>query len=128
MVPSAFVILDALPLTVNGKLDRRALPEPETRGGGTGQAPTEGGPAEGCCPAWLRGRGRACRQVALDHDFFVPGGGFAADAAGRRSSRIRTGLQRAGHRYGISSRTPPPVQLAALIMAGQGHQAQREGH
>nr|WSZ13540.1 amino acid adenylation domain-containing protein [Streptomyces canus] len=40
MVPAACVLIDALPLTANGKLDVRALPEPDFTDAASGQRPT----------------------------------------------------------------------------------------
>jgi amino acid adenylation domain-containing protein len=69
MIPSAFVVLKALPLTLNGKVDRKALPAPEWHSDQvTAQTPIEKTVAE----IWAQVLGTS--EIGMQDDFFDLGG------------------------------------------------------
>jgi nonribosomal peptide synthetase DhbF len=71
MVPSNFIVLDQLPLTSNGKLDVRALPDPEIAGGQAYRVPVT---AQEQLIADLYAELTGAARVGLDDSFFALGG------------------------------------------------------
>ncbi len=72
MMPAAVMVLDHLPLTVNGKVDRKALPEPDFGvSSGPGRAPS--GPTEEAL-ARLYAQVLGVESVAAEDSFFALGG------------------------------------------------------
>ncbi|WP_186128369.1 amino acid adenylation domain-containing protein [Burkholderia gladioli] len=73
MVPAAYVALDALPLTANGKLDRRALPAPEAGAYARRDYAAPQGEAE-CLLAEVWSALLGVEQVSRHDNFFELGG------------------------------------------------------
>ncbi len=73
MLPAHWQVLDTLPLTANGKLDRRALPEPtEGEAASAAAQPPIGATEQHLAQLWCQVLG--CTQVGREDDFFALGG------------------------------------------------------
>ncbi|KPN56092.1 hypothetical protein AN931_13430, partial [Mycobacterium intracellulare subsp. chimaera] len=112
MVPSTVVVLDALPMTVNGKLDTRALPAPDYQGGNGYRAP------ESAIEEILAGifaRVLGVERVGIDDSFFLLGGDSLS--AMRLVSAVNTGLD--AH-LGVRAlfESPTVAELAPQVCGG----------
>ena len=114
MVPAALVVLDALPLTSNGKLDKRALPAPEYQDAGRYRVPAS---AIEEVLAGIYAQVLGLDRVGVEESFFDLGGDSLL--AMRVIAAVNTGMD-----AGLSVRTmfeaPTVAQLASRIGGDAG--------
>ncbi|WP_408646093.1 phosphopantetheine-binding protein [Zymobacter palmae] len=72
MVPSAWVVMTAFPMTRNGKVDRRALPEPDMQVAATAFEPPFDDEEQAMAMLWQRLLG--VERIGRHDDFFALGG------------------------------------------------------
>ncbi|MFL5358380.1 amino acid adenylation domain-containing protein, partial [Archangium sp.] len=89
MVPSAFVVLEALPITANGKVDRKALPAPESTASAAEYLAPRTPSEEKLAALWAEVLG--VLRVGAEDNFFELGGHSLK--ATQIVSRVRTAFQ-----------------------------------
>ncbi|MEY9895346.1 amino acid adenylation domain-containing protein/non-ribosomal peptide synthase protein (TIGR01720 family) [Catenulispora sp. MAP5-51] len=123
LVPARYVVLERLPLTPHGKVDRRALPAPPRTGGHTFTAPSTM-LERTLCEVWSRVLG--VERVGADDNFFDLGGDSilsiqvvaAARAAGVRITAEDILLRQTVARLAATARSEPQAPSVAAPEAG----------
>jgi amino acid adenylation domain-containing protein len=114
MVPEAVMVLQRLPVTVNGKLDRAALPAPDFAGLATNRPPGNA-VEETLCALFAELLG--LDRVGVDDSFFQLGGNSLL--AMRLLARVRTALDTVVSIRDIFA-TPTPAGIAAHLGDASG--------
>ncbi|MER7923552.1 non-ribosomal peptide synthase/polyketide synthase [Streptomyces sp. NPDC096057] len=112
MVPAAVVVLDAFPFTVNGKVDRAALPDPEF--GGSGSARRPGTAAEEVlCGLFAEVLGLEPAAIGVGDSFFELGGDSIMSM--QLASRARRTGWVVTPRQIFEEKTPERLALVAAV-------------
>jgi hypothetical protein len=87
MVPAAFLSIAALPVTANGKLDKRALPEPDFAASAEDYVAPANEMEMALCEVWTDILG--LKQVGVTDDFFrIGGNSILAIQVSHRMSKV----------------------------------------
>ncbi|MFJ8221492.1 amino acid adenylation domain-containing protein [Streptomyces griseus] len=112
MVPAAFVVLDELPLNANAKVDRKALPAPETDGGEPSREPRNATEATLCA---IFAEVLGLERVDVAESFFAVGGDSISSI--QLVGRARQEGLRFSPRDVFEHRTPQALAAAVLAEA-----------
>ncbi|MBV7698589.1 non-ribosomal peptide synthetase [Streptomyces sp. TRM70350] len=118
-VPAELVVLDRLPLSPNGKVDRKALPAPQAPAAAPAQAAGGDLAAQRVAAVWAEVLGLPA--VGPDDDFFALGGdSFAAVRAVRAVAEALPGAGALRVVDLFSNPTPAALAARAAELAGHG--------
>jgi amino acid adenylation domain-containing protein len=119
MLPAAFVFLETLPLTANGKLDRRALPSPENAPALEAYVAPETALERELADLWRQVLGLD-RAVGRNESFFELGGNSLS--AARVANRLQEELGEAVHVVALFD-APTVAELATHLLRTYGEAA-----